>query len=119
MPAVDGLRPAQSSWRASTTGAMAAGDYKSKVVDYDFSFEGPFGAYDVNQLQNEADQAIQELASDPERVRAMGFNARRTIEERRYYWLDNARRAVELVGLGDRLQEPSASQGQSDSLVIS
>ncbi|NNE51790.1 MAG: cytochrome c1 [Sulfitobacter sp.] len=33
------------------SGAMAAGDYETKVVDYDFSFEGPFGAYDVNQLQ--------------------------------------------------------------------
>lgn len=34
-----------------TTTAFAAGDYKNKVVNHDFSFEGPFGAYDVNQLQ--------------------------------------------------------------------
>ncbi len=35
----------------STVAAFAAGDYKNKVKNYDFSFEGPFGAYDVNQLQ--------------------------------------------------------------------
>ncbi len=35
----------------STSGALAAGDYKYKVTNYDFSFEGPFGSYDVNQLQ--------------------------------------------------------------------
>ena len=33
------------------TGAHAAGAYDTKIIDYDFSFEGPFGAYDVNQLQ--------------------------------------------------------------------
>ncbi|MFC6758525.1 cytochrome c1 [Sulfitobacter porphyrae] len=32
-----------------TTGALAAGE--AHVEDFDFSFEGPFGAYDVNQLQ--------------------------------------------------------------------
>ncbi len=35
----------------STSGALAAGAYDTKVIDYDFSFEGPFGSYDVNQLQ--------------------------------------------------------------------
>ncbi|WP_025051649.1 cytochrome c1 [Sulfitobacter noctilucae] len=34
-----------------TTGAMAAGDSAAHTENYDFSFEGPFGAYDVNQLQ--------------------------------------------------------------------
>ena len=32
------------------TSAMAAGG-GGHVDDFDFSFEGPFGAYDVNQLQ--------------------------------------------------------------------
>jgi ubiquinol-cytochrome c reductase cytochrome c1 subunit len=31
-------------------GAMAAGE-KGKITDFDFSFEGPFGTYDRNQLQ--------------------------------------------------------------------
>ncbi|MEM6465317.1 MAG: cytochrome c1 [Pseudomonadota bacterium] len=31
--------------------ALAAGDYKYTVTDYDFSFEGPFGSYDQDQLQ--------------------------------------------------------------------
>ncbi|MEM8578398.1 MAG: cytochrome c1 [Pseudomonadota bacterium] len=30
---------------------MAAGAYDTKVIDYDFSFEGPFGTFDQNQLQ--------------------------------------------------------------------
>lgn len=33
-----------------TTGAMAAGA-EGHIEDFDFSFEGPFGSYDVNQLQ--------------------------------------------------------------------
>jgi ubiquinol-cytochrome c reductase cytochrome c1 subunit len=33
------------------TGAMAAGDTGHKIHDVDFSFEGPFGAFDQNQLQ--------------------------------------------------------------------
>ncbi|QFT58030.1 Cytochrome c1 precursor [Sulfitobacter sp. THAF37] len=33
-----------------TTGALAAGS-EGHVENFDFSFEGPFGAYDVNQLQ--------------------------------------------------------------------
>ena len=33
------------------SGAMAAGAYDTHVEDFDFSFEGPFGSYDVNQLQ--------------------------------------------------------------------
>lgn len=33
------------------SGALAAGAEDTHVEDYDFSFEGPFGAYDVNQLQ--------------------------------------------------------------------
>jgi glycosyltransferase involved in cell wall biosynthesis len=54
-----------------------------------------FRAGDANDMA----RAIQELARDPERVRCMGWNARQTIEKRRYYWLDNARRALALVGL--------------------
>jgi len=50
--------------------------------------------------------AIEILASDPERVRQMGARARHTIEARRYYWRDNARRALQAVGL-----EPSAADG--------
>ena len=34
-----------------TSGAYAAGAGEAHVEDFDFSFEGPFGAYDVNQLQ--------------------------------------------------------------------
>ena len=33
------------------TGALAAGASDNYVKDYEFSFEGPFGSYDVNQLQ--------------------------------------------------------------------
>lgn len=35
----------------STSGAMAAGSYDTHIEDFDFSFEGPFGSFDVNQLQ--------------------------------------------------------------------
>ncbi len=35
----------------STSGALAAGGGDQHIEDFDFSFEGPFGAYDVNQLQ--------------------------------------------------------------------
>lgn len=35
----------------STSGALAAGAYDTHIEDFDFSFEGPFGSYDVNQLQ--------------------------------------------------------------------
>ncbi|MEP5731385.1 MAG: cytochrome c1 [Sulfitobacter sp.] len=34
-----------------TSGVMAAGGGDAHVEDFDFSFEGPFGSYDVNQLQ--------------------------------------------------------------------
>ena len=34
-----------------TSGALAAGASDTHIEDFDFSFEGPFGAYDVNQLQ--------------------------------------------------------------------
>jgi ubiquinol-cytochrome c reductase cytochrome c1 subunit len=34
-----------------TTGAMAAGGETAHLHDVDFSFEGPFGSYDKNQLQ--------------------------------------------------------------------
>lgn len=34
-----------------TSGAMAAGAEGTHIENFDFSFEGPFGAYDVNQLQ--------------------------------------------------------------------
>ncbi|TDL78457.1 cytochrome c1 [Palleronia sediminis] len=33
------------------SGAAAAAEGESKVIDYDFSFEGPFGTYDQFQLQ--------------------------------------------------------------------
>lgn len=35
----------------STSAALAAGSSETHIEDFDFSFEGPFGAYDVNQLQ--------------------------------------------------------------------
>lgn len=35
----------------TSSAAVAAGDYDTHIEDFDFSFEGPFGAYDVNQLQ--------------------------------------------------------------------
>ena len=34
-----------------TSGAMAAGGGDQHIENIDFSFDGPFGAYDVNQLQ--------------------------------------------------------------------
>lgn len=33
------------------TGAMAAGDGEQHIEDFDFSFEGPFGTFDRDQLQ--------------------------------------------------------------------
>ena len=42
---------ALATFGLSTTGALAAGAYDTHVEDFDFSFEGPFGSYDVNQLQ--------------------------------------------------------------------
>ncbi len=35
----------------NATGVLAAGVSNAEIEDFDFSFEGPFGAYDVNQLQ--------------------------------------------------------------------
>ncbi len=35
----------------TTGGAFAAGAYDTHIEDFDFSFEGPFGTYDQNQLQ--------------------------------------------------------------------
>lgn len=35
----------------STSAVFAAGADDTKIIDYDFSFEGPFGTYDQNQLQ--------------------------------------------------------------------
>jgi ubiquinol-cytochrome c reductase cytochrome c1 subunit len=35
----------------SGSAALAAGAYDTKIIDYDFPFEGPFGTYDQNQLQ--------------------------------------------------------------------
>jgi glycosyltransferase involved in cell wall biosynthesis len=72
-----------------------------------------FEAGDANDMA----RAIEELASDPERVRCMGYNARQTIETRRYYWLDNARRAVELVGLGSKLEAAPTPSREADPAV--
>ena len=33
------------------TAGLAAGSYDTHIEDFDFSFEGPFGTYDQNQLQ--------------------------------------------------------------------
>ncbi|MCX7558333.1 cytochrome c1 [Sulfitobacter sp. F26204] len=35
----------------NASGALAAGGGDTHIENFDFSFEGPFGAYDVNQLQ--------------------------------------------------------------------
>ena len=35
----------------STSGAVAAGGGQQHIVDFDFSFEGPFGKFDQMQLQ--------------------------------------------------------------------
>ena len=35
----------------ATGPVLAAGSEDSRVTDYDFSFEGPFGSYDQMQLQ--------------------------------------------------------------------
>ena len=74
-----------------------------------------FKAGDANDMA----RAIQELAADPQRVRCMGWNARQTIERRRYYWLDNARRAVDLVGLGSMLQATPVKVSEPTSVVLS
>jgi glycosyltransferase involved in cell wall biosynthesis len=54
--------------------------------------------------------AIELLVGDPSRIHAMGAAARRTIEERRYYWVENARRAIAAAGLdpGPAPAEPVA-----------
>jgi glycosyltransferase involved in cell wall biosynthesis len=44
-------------------------------------------------------RAIEVLVEDPGRVQRMGQAARRTLETRRYYWVENARRALAAVGL--------------------
>jgi glycosyltransferase involved in cell wall biosynthesis len=44
-------------------------------------------------------RAIEVLANDPARVEQMGRAARRKIEARRYYWIENARRALAAGGL--------------------
>jgi glycosyltransferase involved in cell wall biosynthesis len=44
-------------------------------------------------------RAIEVLANDPARVQVMGHAARKKIEDRRYYWLDNAKRALVAAGL--------------------
>ena len=35
----------------SATAAFAAGSYDTKITNFDFSFDGPFGKFDQNQLQ--------------------------------------------------------------------
>ena len=50
-------------------------------------------------------RAIEVLANDPQRVQRMGQAARRKIEDRRYYWIDNARRALVAAGLEPRPAE--------------
>ena len=44
-------------------------------------------------------RAIEVLVSEPNRIHAMGRAARRKIEDRRYYWIENARRALAAAGL--------------------
>lgn len=44
-------------------------------------------------------RAIEVLANDPGRVQTMGYAARKKIEDRRYYWIDNAKRAFAAAGL--------------------
>lgn len=44
------------------TGAMAAGGGEQHIEDFDFSFEGPFGTYDRDQLQRGL-QVYQEVCS--------------------------------------------------------
>jgi glycosyltransferase involved in cell wall biosynthesis len=51
-------------------------------------------------------RAIEVLVSDPERVQRMGEAARRKIETRRYYWVENARRALAAAGLDAGTPEP-------------
>lgn len=46
-------------------------------------------------------RAIEVLVGDPGRIHAMGRAARRKIEDRRYYWVENARRALAAAGLED------------------
>lgn len=45
-------------------------------------------------------RAIEVLVNDPARVQRMGEKARAKIEARRYYWIENVRRALSAAGLG-------------------
>jgi glycosyltransferase involved in cell wall biosynthesis len=58
-------------------------------------------------------RAIEELAQDPQRVRAMGGRARAKIDSRQYTWVENARRALRLVGL-----EPPVPALVPETLVV-
>jgi glycosyltransferase involved in cell wall biosynthesis len=49
-------------------------------------------------------RALEVLVDDPHRVQRMGQAARRKLETRRYYWVENARRALAAIGL-----EPDAA----------
>jgi len=52
-------------------------------------------------------RALEVLVGDPQRVQRMGRAARRTLETRRYYWVENARRALAAAGLAeDPASEP-------------
>ena len=64
-------------------------------------------------------RAIETLAADPERVRAMGRRARQKIEARQYTWLENARRALRLVGLASPApaSEPSPAESRPPAMV--
>jgi glycosyltransferase involved in cell wall biosynthesis len=55
-------------------------------------------------------RALEVLVGDPQRVQRMGRAARRTLETRRYYWIENARRALAAAGLAeDPASEPEPS----------
>ena len=45
------LLSAVTALALSTSGAVAAGGGDQHIVDFDFSFEGPFGKFDQMQLQ--------------------------------------------------------------------
>jgi glycosyltransferase involved in cell wall biosynthesis len=56
-------------------------------------------------------RALEILVGDPQRVQRMGAAARRTIETRRYYWIENARRALAAAGL----EAAAAGRGEAPS----
>ena len=66
------LLSAVTSLALSTSGAVAAGGGDQHIVDFDFSFEGPFGKFDQYQLQRGL-QVFTEVCSACHGLRHVAF----------------------------------------------